>query len=364
MKQTSFPFLFMRGGSSRGPYILRSDLPADEATLAKVLIAALGSGHSLNIDGIGGGNAVTTKVAMLSPSQHDWAEVDYFFAQVSVFDKQVDFKPTCGNMLAGVGPAAIELGLVPIRGPVTTVKIRAVNTGALVESSVNTPDGYVEYEGDTQISGAPGSGAPIFMSFRDVVGSATGALLPTGELRNVIDGVPVSCVDVAMPMVIAKASDLDLTGYETPAELDGNRKFFEKMEAVRRKAALLMKMGDVSQSVIPKFGILAPARDGGAITARYFMPVNTHPSMAVTGSQCIASCILMEGTVADGLLERPAAGLVNIAIEHPSGTIDVAVDYSTGEGGFELRSAGLIRTARLLARGSLMVPGSVWDGKP
>jgi 4-oxalomesaconate tautomerase len=362
MSQTGIPFLFMRGGTSRGPYFRRADLPEDRETLAEVLLAAVGSGHPLNIDGIGGGAAVTTKVAMLSPSDDDWADIDYFFAQVSVEDRLVDFKPTCGNILSGVGPAAIEMGLVQPPSDETEIRIRAVNTGARVVAKVQTPGGAVTYEGDAAIAGVPGTAAPIALSFMGVVGSSTGAFLPTGNIRDEIDGITVTCMDVAMPMVIAPASDFGLTGYETVAELDGNIEFFARMEAVRLKAGALMGMGDVSKSVTPKFGLLAPARDGGTIAARYFMPWNTHPSMAVTGSQCLASCALTPGSVADGLLQRPTTSPANVVLEHASGTIEVLVDFD-GSDGFTLQSAGLLRTARKLADGQVYVPVRIWKGK-
>jgi 2-methylaconitate cis-trans-isomerase PrpF len=362
MEQTAIPYVFMRGGTSRGPYFNRADLPADRETLAEVLIAVLGSGHANNIDGLGGGVAVTTKVAMLSPSDDDWAEVDYFFAQVSVEDRLVDFKPTCGNILSGVGPAAIELGLVRPTGDETEVKIRAVNTGAKVLARVQTPGGAMRYDGDAEIAGVPGTAAPIALSFMGVVGSSTGAFLPTGHLRDEFDGIEVTCMDVAMPMVIARAQDFGLTGYESVAELDANTEFFARMEAVRLKAGAAMGMGDVSKSVTPKFGLLAPAKAGGTIATRYFMPWNTHPSMAVTGAQCLASCALTPGTVADGLLERPTTSPASVVLEHASGTIEVLVDFEMNNH-FTLNSAGLLRTARKLADGRVYVPASVWKGR-
>jgi 4-oxalomesaconate tautomerase len=170
MTQTEIPFLFMRGGTSRGPYLNRADLPDDLETLAQVLIAIVGSGHALNIDGIGGGAAVTTKVAMLSRSDDPWADVDYFFAQVSVEDRLVDFKPTCGNILTGVGPAAIEMGLVPAQMGETPVNIRAVNTEARVAAVVQTPNGAVSYEGSAMIDGVPGTCAPVALQFMETVG--------------------------------------------------------------------------------------------------------------------------------------------------------------------------------------------------
>jgi 2-methylaconitate cis-trans-isomerase PrpF len=363
MTQTAIPYLFMRGGTSRGPYFNRTDLPEDKDKLADALIAAIGAGHPLNIDGIGGGNAVTTKVAMLSRSEGDWADIDYFFAQVAVEERLVDFKPTCGNILSGVGAAAIEMGLLPAdEGGVTEVKIRSVNTGARVISRVRTPAGKVTYAGETQIDGVPGTAAPVELNFLDVVGNATGALLPTGNLCDVIGGIEVTCMDVAMPMVIARAADFGLTGYESCAELNDNAGLFTRMETIRIEAGKMMGMGDVSKSVTPKFGLLAPATQGGTVATRYFMPWKAHPTMAVTGSQCLASCTLTPGTVADGLLKRPEGSPVKVVLEHPQGFMEVMIDYDTADG-FLLNSAGLIRTARLLASGEVYVPSKIWPGQ-
>jgi 4-oxalomesaconate tautomerase len=359
MTQHPIPYIFMRGGTSRGPYFNRADLPEDLDHLAKVLLAVIGSGHKLNIDGIGGGAAVTTKVAMLSRSNDDWADIDYFFAQVSVEERLVDFKPTCGNILSGVGPAALEMGLIAPTGDVTEINIHAVNTGARVVAQVQTPGGKLEYSGSAEIAGVPGAAAPIALNFMGVVGSSTGALLPTGNVRDTFGGIEVTCMDVAMPLVIAKAADFGLSGYETAEELDNNRDFFAKMEAIRIEAGAAMGMGDVTKSVTPKFGLLAPAKNGGTIATRYFMPWNTHPTMAVTGAQCLASCALTPGTVSDGLLDRPTTGPAEVILEHASGNIDVLVDFST-EDGFTLKSAGLIRTARKLADGNVYVPSDVW----
>ena len=361
MTQTGIPFLFLRGGTSRGPYFHRTDLPEDRETLAEVLISALGAGHPLNIDGIGGGTAVTTKVALLSKSEDAWADVDYFFAQVSVEDRLVDFRPTCGNILSGVGPAAIEMGLVRPRADETEVRIRAVNTGAKVLARVRTPGGRPTYEGEARIAGVPGTAAPIALRFMEVVGSVTGSFLPTGNPRDDIGGIEVTCMDVAMPVAIARAGDLGLTGHESVRELDANRRFFARMEAIRLEAGRRMGMGDVSRSVTPKFGLLAPAREGGTIAARYFMPWNAHPSMAVTGAQCLASCALTPGTVSDGLLDRPGVSPANVVLEHPSGKIEMLVDFDAADG-FTLNSTGLVRTARKLAEGRVFVPARIWSG--
>lgn len=362
MTQTAIPYVFMRGGSSRGPYFKRDDLPLDQEALADVLIAALGSGHPLNIDGIGGGNAVTTKVAMLSRSEDDWADIDYFFAQVSVETRLVDFKPTCGNMLTAVGPAAIEMGLITPAHDVTEVKIRAVNTGARIIAQIQTPQNQVTYEGTQAIDGVPGTAAPVALHFMDVAGSSTGQFLPTGNLIDEVDGISVTCMDVAMPMVIARAADFGLKGDESREELDSNRAFFDKMEAVRIKAGALMGMGDVSQSVTPKFGLLAPHEAPLTITTRYFMPWETHPTMAVTGSQCLASCALTPGTIAEGMITDAHDAPVTLSLQHPMGEMAVAVDFDITEAGFVHKSAGLTRTARKLAEGAVFVPSAIWDG--
>lgn len=361
MTQTTIPFLFMRGGTSRGPYLNRADLPEDHETLSQVLIAMVGSGHPLNIDGIGGGNAVTTKVAMLSRSDHPWADVDYFFAQVSVEDQTVDFKPTCGNILSGVGPAAIEMGLITAMGNETIVNIHAVNTGARVIAKVQTsPDGVI-YDGDASIDGVPNSAAPVALQFMDTIGGATGAFLPTGNLIDTFEGIDVTCMDVAMPMVIARAESFGLTGYESAEALNDNSDFFSKMEDVRVQAGEAMGIKNVAKSVTPKFGLLAPARDGGTVATRYFMPWKAHPTMAVTGAQCLASCVLTPNTVAEGLAARSNDRPATITLEHASGQIEVLIDYNLTVDGIDLRSAGLVRTARLLARGEVMIPRKVWS---
>ncbi|MEM9971433.1 MAG: PrpF domain-containing protein, partial [Pseudomonadota bacterium] len=285
---------------------------------------------------------------------------DYFFAQVGVEDGRVDFKPTCGNILVGVGPAALEMGLVEPEGDVTEVKIRAVNTGARVIARVQTPGGAVSYDGTTSIDGVPGTAAPVELLFMDVSGGATGAMFPTGNKIDVIDGIEVTCMDVAMPMVIARAADFGLTGSETAAELDANREFYAQMEPIRVEAGARMGMGDVSASVTPKFGLIAEPVAGGSALTRYFMPKNCHPSLAVTGSQCLSACLLCPGTVGDGIMARPNERPVLMKLEHPMGILEVIMDVTDGPEGFDVVSAGLVRTSRKLAAGEVFVPTSVW----
>jgi len=363
MTQIPFPYLFVRGGTSRGPYFRRSDLPEDLDDLARVLIAVVGAGNARNIDGIGGGNAVTTKVAMLSPSERNDADVDYFFAQVGVEEAQVDYAPTCGNILVGVGPAAIEMGLVPACGDETRVRIHAVNTGAMVEAIVQTPGGQVTYEGDAAIDGVPGTAAPIGLNFLDVVGSKCNGMLPTGSARETINGYEVTCIDVAMPMVIGRAADFGITGYESQEELDANRALFEKMEPMRLEAGRRMGLGDVTKSVTPKIGLLSEARDGAHFNARYFMPWQCHPSLAVTGSQCLAACALTPGSIAEAIAKPVGASPAVIRIEHPVGEMSVTVTFERDQNGFRFHAAGLVRTARLIARGEVMVPARVLQGE-
>ncbi len=359
MKQTAIPYVFMRGGTSRGPYFNRASLPEDRETLADVLISLIGSGHVYNVDGIGGGRPVTTKVAMLSKSDEPGIDIDYFFAQVSVEDKLVDFKPSCGNILSGVAPAAIELGLIEPNKGETDVVIRAVNTNARVISTVQTPDG-VEYEGDRTLDGVPGTASPIRLQFMDTVGGVTGHFLPTGKPMDTFNGIDVTCMDVAMPMAIARAESFGLTGYETPAEIDANVGFFETMEAVRLQAGQAMGLGDVTSSVTPKFGLLAEPRGDGHVHCRYFMPWNCHPTMAVTGAQCLASCLLTPNTVASGLLPKIEDNPAHIVLEHPAGSVEVMVVYERTESEFTPTCAGLTVTARKLADGCVYIPGSVW----
>ncbi len=361
--QIAIPCLLMRGGTSKGPYFKRNHLPEDLDQLAKVLIAAVGSGHELNIDGIGGGAAVTTKVAMLSHSDDDWADIDYFFAQVNVLEERVDFSPTCGNILAGIGPAAITMGLVKAQAGKTLVRIRSVNTGALVEAIVETPQGpvpKVEYTGTASIDGVPGTAAPILLNFMGVVGSKTGSLFPTGHAKEMLDNVEVSLIDVAVPMMMMRATDFGLTGDETAADIDATPELMDRLEVMRIEAGKRMGLGDVSQKVVPKMAFLAEPKGRGSIAARYFMPWKCHPSMAVTGGICVASCTLAPGTIAEGISSLNVEDSGYIVIEHPMGQMDVIVDYAINKGQFKLVRAGVLRTARLLMQGEIMIPASVW----
>lgn len=360
--QTRIPCVIMRGGTSRGPFFLLSDLPSDPKQRDEVLLAAMGSPHDYQVDGIGGANPLTSKVAMISRSKRPGADIDYLFAQVLINEKLVDTKPNCGNMLVAVGPFAIEAGLVPAQHPETTVRIYNVNTEAMVEAIVQTPNGKVTYSGDTEISGVPGTAAPVGLNFSGAIGAVTGKLLPTGKPLDVIDGVDVSCVDVAMPMILMRAADFGKTGQETAAELDADKALFVRMEAIRRKAGVLMGMGDVSKMVVPKIGLLAKPAKGGTIASRYFVPTSCHKAHAVTGTVCVASAMAIPGTVAAQLAELPQAPQGIIKIEHPSGMIAIDLDADFTNGQQVMRRAALVRTARRVFEGSVLVPETVWSG--
>lgn len=360
--QTRIPCVIMRGGTSRGPFFLASDLPADPATRDAVLLAAMGSPHDYQVDGIGGGMTLTSKVAIISKSKRTDADVDYLFAQVSIKQAIVDTKPNCGNMLVAVGPFAVEAGLVPAKHPETTVRIYNVNTASIVEAIVQTPNGKVTYDGTARIDGVAGTAAPVGVNFKSAIGAVTGKLLPTGKPLDIIDGIEVSCIDVAMPMILMRAADFGKTGYETVAELDADKELFKRMEPIRIKAGTLMGMGDVSKLVVPKIGLLAKPREGGTITSRYFVPDACHAAHAVTGTVCVASACAIPGTVAAKLVNLPAGPQGILTLEHPSGTIAIDLDADFTDGKEIVRRAALVRTARRVFEGASLVPAKIWAG--
>ena len=360
--QTKIPCVIMRGGTSRGPFFHASDLPADIATRDAVLLAVMGSPHEIQVDGIGGSHSVTSKVAIISKSKHPGADVDYLFAQVQINEGFVDTKPNCGNMLVAVGPFAIETGLVPAKNGETTVRIFNVNTQSLVDSIVQTPGGQVTYAGDASIDGVPGTAAPVKLNFKSAIGSVTKKMLPTGKPLDVIDGIEVSCVDIAMPVVMMRADAFGNTGHETAVELDADRNLMSRMEAIRRKAGLLMGMGDVAGRVVPKMALLSKPRNGGAIASRFFVPETCHKSHPVTGTVCITSACAIPGTIASQMAALPPPPQGVIRVEHPSGMIIIDLDVDFAGGRQELRRAALVRTARRIFEGYVHIPEHVWAG--
>jgi len=347
------PCVLMRGGTSRGPIFLADDLPATTEGRDAFLLNVMGSPHQLQVDGLGGANPLTSKVAIVSRSTRPDADVDYLFAQVSVEQPVVDTAPNCGNMLSAVGPFALEAGLIPASDGTTSVRIFNRNTGSLVEAIVQTPGGAVAYDGDTAIDGVSGLAAPIHLSFGDASGGKTGALFPTGQRREQIDGLDVTLIDYAMPMMLVAASSIGLDGAETPAEIDANRSLFARLEAMRLEAGRRMGLGDVTGSVIPKIGILSAPRKGGSITSRYLVPDSCHRSHSATGALCVAASSRLAGTVG---FEQASQDDGPVSVEHPGGRIPIAL--TTHEQG--VSRAAFVRTARRIFEGSVLVPAALF----
>lgn len=360
MGQTRIPCLLMRGGTSKGAYFLASDLPDEQALRDRVLLAVMGSPDARQIDGIGGGDSLTSKVAIIKPSTHGDADVDYLFAQVLVDEPRVDYGQNCGNILAGVGPFAIERGLVAVAGDVTPVRIFMENTGQIAIAHVPTPNGTVSYSGEARIDGVPGCGAPLVVEFEDVAGSSCGALLPTGNAVDVFDGVEVTCVDNGMPVILVRAEDLGLSGYEHPGQLDADTGLKARLESIRLQAGPRMNLGDVSQRNVPKMCLIASAQDGGALSTRTFIPHRCHTSIGVFGAVSVAVACLIEGSVAAGVASVDQGETMQLSIEHPTG--EFTLELRPGKD--RSMRCGLMRTARLLLDGAVCVPRTLWPGHP
>jgi len=341
----------IRGGTSKGAYFLADDLPAEAEARDRVLLAAMGSPDARQIDGIGGGDSLTSKVAIIKRSARPGADVDYLFAQVVVDEPRVDYGQNCGNILAGVGPFALERGLVQASGDVTAVRIFMENTGQTATAQVQTPGGEVVYAGDTRIDGVPGSAAAVVIEFDDIAGSSCGSLFPTGNVADTFDGVAVTCIDNGMPVVLIRASDLGRTGYESRADLDADVALKARLEAIRLQAGPAMNLGDVSARTVPKMCLVAAPQQGGAISSRSFIPHKCHASIGVFGAVSVATACLYPGSVASDLSEVPAGNHKRLAVEHPTGEFTVAVHTDNGK----VVSCGLVRTARLLFDGKVCI---------
>jgi 4-oxalomesaconate tautomerase len=359
--QRAIPCSVIRGGTSKGLYFHAKDLPSDVTLRDRVLLAAMGSPDVREIDGMGGGHPLTSKVAVIQPSSRDDADIDYLFLQVWPDRAEVSDNQNCGNLLAGVGPFSIEEGLISPHGDITEVTIWMENTQTLAVARVETPGGQVKYEGDAHIDGVPGTSAPIPLEFLDIAGSSCGALLPTGHVADVIEGVRVTCIDNGMPVVCLRADDVGLTGYEEPGEIEANATVCEKVERIRRAAGPLMNLGDVTTKTVPKMTLLAPAKGGGAVTTRTFIPKKVHEAIGVFGAVSVATACLLPGSVANEVAGLPAAaGEVTLDVEHPTGYFSVTMHVSVDDD-VRVDSAALLRTARLLMRGEIFVPMSVWS---
>jgi 4-oxalomesaconate tautomerase len=362
--QTKIPCVLMRGGTSKGPYFLASDLPADPEVRDKVLLAVMGSPDIRQIDGVGGADPLTSKVAIVSaPSTRDDCDVDYLFAQVVVDDAVVDISPNCGNMLAGVGPFAIEQGIFPAADGETVIRIHMVNSGDKAVARVKTPKGEVEYEGDARIDGVPGGSAPILIDVEETAGSFCGALFPTGNRIDVIDGIECSLMDNGMPVVAMRAADLDRTGYETRDQLNADEELKARIESIRLKAGHMMNLGDVTDKVVPKMFLLSPAREGGTINTRSFIPKVAHANIGVLAAVTVATACVFPGTTAYDMANLPEGKRKMIELEHPTGYFSTEIEVSGSTEDPKIERAAILRTARRLFEGKVLVPSSVWDGK-
>ena len=370
--QTAIPCLLMRGGTSKGPFFRASDLPSDLPTRDRVLLAAMGSPDRRQIDGVGGAHPLTSKVGIVSLSDKEGIDLEFLFAQLQPDKDTVDTTPNCGNMLAGVVPFALETGMVQPRGETSTFRVLTLNTGMAADITVQTPGGQVEYEGSARIDGAPGSSAPIEISFLDTAGSVCSGLLPTGKPRDTVtvtgEGfepftLDVTCIDNGMPLVIFKASDVGATGQETVAELNADTDLKRRIEALRLQISQTMGLGDVSAKNYPKMTLIAPPQHGGALPTRSFIPHVCHDAIGVLAAVTVGTAVKMPGTVCEGVAQlQQGTGPLTVSVEHPTGEFSVTLDSDPAHPDVVTKAA-LLRTARLLMRGEVMVPRSVWDGR-
>ena len=342
--------MWMRGGTSKGGYFLKQDLPGDTAERDAFLLRVMGSPDPRQIDGMGGADPLTSKVAVVSESEREGIDVDYLFLQVFVDQAIVTDAQNCGNILAGIGPFAIERGLVDATGDETRVAIFMENTGQVAVATVQTPGGKVTYTGQAAIDGVPGTHAPIPLEFRDTAGSSCGALLPTGNAVDVVNGVPVTLIDNGMPCVVMKASDLGATGYEDRDSLDADTELKSRIEAIRLAVGERMNLGDVREKSVPKMMLVAPPRNGGAVTVRSFIPHRAHATIGVLGAVSVATACLIEGSPAAEVAQIPQGTRKTLSVEHPTGEMSCVLE--TDEDGAVI-SAALLRTARKLMDGTV-----------
>ncbi len=342
--------MMMRGGTSKGAYFLAADLPEDRSERDELLLRIMGSPDTRQIDGIGGAHPLTSKVAVVSPSAREDTDVDYLFLQVMVDEPVVTDQQNCGNILAGIGPFALERGLVAAQGETTSVRIRMVNTDSTVVATFPTPGGSPRYSGDLAIDGVPGTAAPIELAFSETAGGTTGALLPTGNPTDVVDGLRVTCVDNGMPSVLIAAGDLGVAGTEAPEDLESDEHLQARLRDIRFAAAELMGMGDVSETTVPKMVLLSPPAAGGTISTRSFLPIRVHTSIGVLGAQTVAAGIAIDGAVGHDLARLPPDGQP-FRIEHPTGHMDIRIDFVPGS--TDIASSVVFRTARKLFDGAV-----------
>jgi 4-oxalomesaconate tautomerase len=345
----------MRGGTSRGPFFLAEDLPQDIPSRDQVLLAVMGSPDRRQIDGMGGANPLTSKVGIVSRGTLPGVDLNFLFAQVVIDKALVDTTPNCGNMLAAVVPFAIERGLIPAQNGTTTARVLTLNTDMQCDVTVQTPNGLIEYEGSANIDGVPGTSAPIKINFLDTAGSVCSGLLPTGNILDVIDGLEITCIDNGMPMVLFKAQDVGRTGYESVAEMNADTELKARIEVLRIKAGHLMGLGDVTNNTFPKMCLVAKPNAGGSVTTRCFIPHVCHDAIGVLAAVTVATACVMEGSVCDGICSLEDGMTKTVSVEHPTGefSVELALDPTNPQ---NVTQAALLRTARLIMRGEVMIP--------
>ena len=371
----------IRGGTSKGVYLLASELPIDPAVRAQVILAIYGSPDPRQINGLGGADPLTSKVAIIARSARPDADVDYTFGYVGIDKAVVDYDGNCGNISQGVGPFAVDEGLVPVNEPITKVRIFNTNTKKVIEAAVPVRDGKALTEGDFLVNGVPGTGAKIVLNFVNSGGSKTGKLLPTGNVVDKMelqDGrtIRVSLVDAANPAVFVQAVEIGFTGKELPKDTGANPKILEIMEEIRVKAALMMKIApspDKVSPAVPKVAFVAPPQEYVTSTGKTIHAADCdllartkalavmHKAYAVTGGICVGAAALIEGTVVNEVVGPQAKTSGVVRVGHPSGVSDFVITViKKPSGEFELTQSGVAGTSRRIMDGYVYVPRKVF----
>lgn len=357
--QKSIPYAQLRGGSSKGVYLNAADLPKEETERNKIILAIMegvGQGDPRQIDGLGGADSLTAKVAVVAPSEQEGVDLDYLFIQVVIGKGQLATVQNCGNILAGVLPYAIETGMFPAQNGQTTAVIRMVNSNSLCEVTVESPNGQINYKGDAKVDGVPGTAAPIICNYLDVAGKNCGSLLPTGNVVDIVNGVEVTCVDNGMPVVLLRATDLGISGYETKAELDADEDLKNDLESIRLQVGPKMNLGDVTSKTVPKMCLISPSKNGGVVNTRTFIPHVCHAAIGVLGAVSAATGAVFPGSVGEGIAHKSNDLNSPMSIEHPSGEFTVNLTVAEKNGALLFNKSGVIRTARLISIGKVFIP--------
>ena len=353
--QTAIRCMLIRGGTSKGAYFLSEDLPADPAARDRLLLAVMGSPDARQIDGLGGAHPLTSKVAIVSRAASPGADIDFLFAQVGLDKPMVDTTPNCGNILAGVGPFAIERGLIEAKDGQTRVKVRTINTGTIAELLIETPGGHVNYDGTARIDGVPGTAAPVAIDFLDAEGSVCGQLLPTGRSVDNIDGVPCTLIDNGMPVIVLRAADVGRSGHEPRDVLNSDGELKARLERIRLAAGPLMNLGDVHAKAVPKICLVSAPVAGGHVCTRSFIPHECHASIGVFAAVTVATACLLPGSPGASVARIPAGRIKTLSVEHPTGEFTVRLEVGGTADTPRIERAGLLRTARLLFDGTAFV---------